>query len=549
MIIICKECSTKFNLDDSLLKETGSQVRCSVCKNIFTAYPSQDSGATGAAPAPSAPQSYFDSEEELGSSSLGGFQKASSEPDDDDGLELDVEEEEMEAEGLELGDGGEEFDDAGIDMGQTGPGPGLGEGINFDEDMDTDGVPGMEFDGDNSLDELDLGTTDININIDQGQDIELDAVSDMQTIPKDPEADLPELGEELETDDTAAQEGSDLDEEFEFEFELDEEEGFELEEEAEEEEIKLDISSPETEDPAETKKDSAAEPEEDFELSIYDDDLDSDSGAALLDDDKDDITLLDSDMDEQTDTEEYASMELEIDESEDDDYDEFEDDEEYEIEEFDDDQEYEDDDIIDEEYEDDEEFGKKEKKPKKKSGALLKILLLILLLLCIGLGGFKLTDGFTNFSRLNISSVKNLFNFSSMGDVPEWTRIDEIALSGSYVTNESSGKLFIITGSVINQSKLPLNNIEVVGTLIAKGGVVAKKKKVYCGNILSKEQLKTLNMGAINRILLRENGDQGKNLNIKPNQSVPFMIVFSNLPDELDNYGANVSSSKRMKNK
>jgi predicted Zn finger-like uncharacterized protein len=39
MIINCEKCTSKFNLDDSLIKETGSKVRCSVCKGIFTVFP------------------------------------------------------------------------------------------------------------------------------------------------------------------------------------------------------------------------------------------------------------------------------------------------------------------------------------------------------------------------------------------------------------------------------------------------------------------------------------------------------------------------------
>jgi predicted Zn finger-like uncharacterized protein len=39
MIITCKKCNANFNLDESLLKPTGSKVRCSKCKEIFTAYP------------------------------------------------------------------------------------------------------------------------------------------------------------------------------------------------------------------------------------------------------------------------------------------------------------------------------------------------------------------------------------------------------------------------------------------------------------------------------------------------------------------------------
>ena len=39
MIITCENCSTSFNLDATLLKPSGSKVRCSKCKHIFTAFP------------------------------------------------------------------------------------------------------------------------------------------------------------------------------------------------------------------------------------------------------------------------------------------------------------------------------------------------------------------------------------------------------------------------------------------------------------------------------------------------------------------------------
>ncbi|UCF86312.1 MAG: zinc-ribbon domain-containing protein [Desulfobacteraceae bacterium] len=39
MIIQCEKCRTKFNVDESLLKNEGSKVRCSLCKYTFVAYP------------------------------------------------------------------------------------------------------------------------------------------------------------------------------------------------------------------------------------------------------------------------------------------------------------------------------------------------------------------------------------------------------------------------------------------------------------------------------------------------------------------------------
>ncbi|MDY7037597.1 MAG: zinc-ribbon domain-containing protein [Thermodesulfobacteriota bacterium] len=39
MILECDKCNSRFNLDESLLTEGGSMVRCSQCKNVFMAYP------------------------------------------------------------------------------------------------------------------------------------------------------------------------------------------------------------------------------------------------------------------------------------------------------------------------------------------------------------------------------------------------------------------------------------------------------------------------------------------------------------------------------
>lgn len=45
MIIQCEKCRAKFRLDETLLKEEGSKVRCSLCKHIFKAYPPEQVSA------------------------------------------------------------------------------------------------------------------------------------------------------------------------------------------------------------------------------------------------------------------------------------------------------------------------------------------------------------------------------------------------------------------------------------------------------------------------------------------------------------------------
>ncbi|MCK5311287.1 MAG: zinc-ribbon domain-containing protein [Desulfobacteraceae bacterium] len=550
MIIICKECSTKFRLDESLLKATGSKVRCCVCKHIFTAYPPQALGKTEVSPPLPSQQGYFDSEENVGADGPGSFQKSEPEPDDD-GLELDVEEEDedMDEGGLDLGDDDTGFDDGGIDMGNNMPG--MDTGMNFDEDMDT----GIELDTDSGgeLEDMELDT-EINLNLDQGEEIDLDADSDLkkdsaapeteQAIEPEPE---PVADEDLSNDDV---------DDFEFEFELDEEEKFDIEED-----ITLDEPSIESEAIDEEQE---APGEEDFELSLDDESFDEEvvSEDASLDIEDASLDIIE----ESDDSDQYESSGLEIDDDviddigddEDDNYeieevDEFEEDDDYEIEEYEDDEkEYADDDIIDDDYDDDKTLEDTSAKPKKKPSKLFKALLVILLLLCVGYGAFMITGGFTksiDFSKINFSIVKNLLDSSKMDQIPVWATINNQSLNGRYVNNENTGKLFVITGKITNESTIPLNHVQVEGTLIAKGGVIAKKKKVFCGNKIPEGQLSSLSVGAIERILQRKDGEQGANLNIKANEGVPFMLVFSGLPEELENYTVTVTAFDRMKKK
>ena len=40
MIVACKSCNTHYNLDESILKSSGSKVRCSKCSHVFVVHPS-----------------------------------------------------------------------------------------------------------------------------------------------------------------------------------------------------------------------------------------------------------------------------------------------------------------------------------------------------------------------------------------------------------------------------------------------------------------------------------------------------------------------------
>jgi hypothetical protein len=119
------------------------------------------------------------------------------------------------------------------------------------------------------------------------------------------------------------------------------------------------------------------------------------------------------------------------------------------------------------------------------------------------------------------------------------------SVNGRFVTNSTAGTLFVITGKVENSSSITYGYIQVKGVLITKGKIEAKTKVAYCGNIISEEMLKTGSILDINKLLMIEEGDNNTNISLKQGASVPFMIVFADLPEKLHNFTVKVTNFKK----
>ena len=215
MIISCNECDSSFAVDDNLIKETGSKVRCSKCNSIFVAYPQPlESGGDddlGLEDLDASMAGLEDDDESLGLTD-----------DLSDELELDLEdfddalvdENEMEAAGLSADSGDEPeldldlnaADDSDLDMSEdelvSDELPDLGDfedlaGLDDDslalDDTDEDLEDfGIDLDGDIASDELDL-------------ELEGDEELDLADLDLDEEA-----GAALEAEDTADSDDLDL---------------------------------------------------------------------------------------------------------------------------------------------------------------------------------------------------------------------------------------------------------------------------------------------------------------------------------------------------
>ena len=116
-------------------------------------------------------------------------------------------------------------------------------------------------------------------------------------------------------------------------------------------------------------------------------------------------------------------------------------------------------------------------------------------------------------------------------------------ISAKFVNDPQGNQRFVIHGKIKNDYDHPRSFIKVTGKIYQKGGKLAKTESVYCGNLLSDSELTGMKIVAVNKRLGNRFGDKKSNLKVKTGKTIPFMIVFDKLPQNLDEYTVEVDGS------
>ncbi len=102
--------------------------------------------------------------------------------------------------------------------------------------------------------------------------------------------------------------------------------------------------------------------------------------------------------------------------------------------------------------------------------------------------------------------------------------------------NSQAGNILIITGIVRNGYDHARKFIRLRGVLLGSDGEPLADRFVYAGNIISEAELTSL---PINEILARlsiKGGQNGMNMDVKPDQEIPFMLVFDRMPEGVEQF-------------
>ncbi|MCP4370215.1 MAG: DUF3426 domain-containing protein, partial [Deltaproteobacteria bacterium] len=191
---------------------------------------------------------------------------------------------------------------------------------------------------------------------------------------------------------------------------------------------------------------------------------------------------------------------------------------------------------------------------KKPAGKKLSKPMRMLLMLVLLIGGAYGTHEILKNMGIKISVMDAIREVPFVGDLikPDvkdvgnlYVNIFERTVAGKFVDNPKTGPLFVVTGKIKNEYPYSRRFIRITGKIFKKGRALVKTETVYCGNILSEPELKSLNKVLMTKRLKNRFGDQRTNMNVNKGQLLPFMIVFSNIPNDLEEYSVQIAGSEK----
>jgi hypothetical protein len=197
-----------------------------------------------------------------------------------------------------------------------------------------------------------------------------------------------------------------------------------------------------------------------------------------------------------------------------------------------------------------EEPEKKVKKVKKikpvRKSSILRPITLLLLLILLPLVVIVLLDRFMDVNVPFVTDYLKQVPYLNQVMKTEVREVGEISvdnISSKFIDNSRHGKFFIITGTVKNEFSESRKYIKIQGSLFSSGKTLAKEVTVYGGNVLTDQELSEMSLTDINQRLSNRFGDKKSNFDVKPGRSIPFMVVFADLPQSLEEFTIEVSGS------
>ena len=173
------------------------------------------------------------------------------------------------------------------------------------------------------------------------------------------------------------------------------------------------------------------------------------------------------------------------------------------------------------------------RKPKSsKSRPFLAVLFILILILC---GLLAIRQWAPHLIPESLSSLKPAPPKTVSSDLGV-KRLVFKDVNGAFVESKELGRMFVIRGNVVNRYSQARSAVQIKGSILDDMGVIIKRKLVYAGNSLPDVQIKEMTLEQLNKIMGDQPGQGSRNQTIEPENSLSFMVIFENLPDNMSEF-------------
>jgi len=181
--------------------------------------------------------------------------------------------------------------------------------------------------------------------------------------------------------------------------------------------------------------------------------------------------------------------------------------------------------------------------PRKKKHLLSILVLVFLLLIGVGFAAYYFAPTLLGNARSSSVAGKKVDEQKNATE----KIVPEISLKNVrqyFVKNEKIGQICVVEGKAVNAFKVPKELIRLQIKLFDKAGKTIQTKEFYCGNVISYFQLQVLNLEELESALSAKVGILTNNTHLQPGGEVPFMVVFPNPPETLQEFGLDAIEAK-----
>lgn len=181
---------------------------------------------------------------------------------------------------------------------------------------------------------------------------------------------------------------------------------------------------------------------------------------------------------------------------------------------------------------------------RRKSSSLLPLVAAVVSVVVIVVlavfGFYWMNQGPAAINNLGIASFSRLMG---LNDAQEEGRIVIRTSKSEFMRNNDVGEIFVIRGEAVNEYKKPRASIQVKATVFGPKGEQVSTRTVYCGNLITPDQLVGLPMAKLESAMNNQFGDSLANLGVQPGKAIPFVIVIPGVPKEASEFGLEVAGS------